>query len=222
MKLVGTDGDSKEENGIDDIAPLLLGYYMDNYHGQAIDHSTKQPAIQQWPHYSKDIFQAMAGKIIQLQPQNNTSDMGKTTWTVDGKTVLDETEYASDPYLTTVDGTGTLNIPIEKALGTSYKVTSVTPYKLNENTQKVLRDRWHISSKDLPAEDVTKTVTIQVTDKLNATDAVANLKQNKVLASLFSGLPSYIAFLFKIMVTFALILFSSSLILSFSPKRGEE
>jgi hypothetical protein len=164
----------------------------------------------------------MAGKIIQLQPQNNTSDMGKTTWTVDGKTVLDETEYASDPYLTTVDGIETLNIPIEKAIGTSYKVTSVTLYAQTMETKRVLYDRWQIALPLLSTEDITKTVTIQVTDKLNATDAVANLKQNKVLASLFSGLPSYIAFLFKIMVTFALILFSSSLILSFSPKRKEK
>ena len=208
MKLVGTDGDSKEENGIDDIAPLLLGYYVD------------KDAAKQWPNYSKDIFQAMAGKIIQLQPQNNTSDMGKTTWTVDGKTVLDETEYASDPYLTTVDGIETLNIPIEKALGTSYKVTSVTPYAQTMETKRVLYDRWQISTPTLATKDIANNFTIQVADKLNEATVVASkIDRTKVLASLFSGLPSYIAFLFKIMVTFVLILFSSSLLLSFSPDK---
>jgi hypothetical protein len=87
-------------------------------------------------------------------------------------------------------------------------------------TKRVLYDRWQISTPTLATKDIANNFTIQVADKLNEATVVASkIDRTKVLASLFSGLPSYIAFLFKIMVTFVLILFSSSLLLSFSPDK---
>ncbi len=207
----------------DSIAPVLLGYHVEEYKGQAIDPATKQPTIQKWPDYSKDLFQAVQGKAIQLKAAANTSyaQTGKVTWVVDGVPIeADKTDAASGAYLS--DNNTVLNLPIVKAVGESYKVTSIVPYKQDAASTQKLYDKWGISSSVVATADVVKTVTITASDNLNGKAvALDTKKQNKVLASLFSGLPDYIIFLFKIIITSALILFSSGLVMNLSPERKE-
>ncbi|EKE11542.1 MAG: hypothetical protein ACD_15C00063G0001 [uncultured bacterium] len=191
------------------LSPVLMGQFVDKDKGL------------QWDDYSKDFFQAVAGSTVKLQAPNNTASLGTTTWTVDGEEIINTNNSSIEAFVS--DGGNTLNLPVTKQLGASYTITSTTSHKQDEATKKALYDKWNISRSNLSENDIVKTIKVIVSDNINGEKKITYQKkdENKILASLFSGLPGYISFLFKIIVTFALIIFSSSLILSISPERKE-
>jgi hypothetical protein len=192
------------------LSPVLLGHFID------------EDEALQWPHYSEDYFQAIEGSTVQMQAQNNTPTEGETTWFVDGQQITASENSSSEPFLS--NNGNTLNLPIKKSLGEKYTISSSTSRKYDASTKALLYDEWGISKSNLSENNLSKSITVIVSDNINGKASPVTydkINRDKVLASLFSGLPDYIFFLFKIIVTFALILFSSSLIISISPERKE-
>jgi hypothetical protein len=189
-------------------SPLLLGNYID------LDNKY-------WPDYSQDSFEAIQGKTIRLKPFFNTT-FSEANWIIDGTVLTSENASALGA---SVDGDGTLNLKIEKDSGYSYSVGMEAVYSQTLAAKKYLVANEGVSPTSFEEKNVSKTISIAVVDQFSSSTgksvAAAPAGNKKVLASLFSGLPAYINFLFRIIVTMALILFSASLLSSLFPKQDQ-
>jgi len=189
-------------------APVLLGNYVD------LDGK-------QWPDYSLDSFEALQGETIKLKPFFNTPFANDYFWSIDGVTIDDSNAAAFGANIDS--GDGSLSFPANKSLGDSYDVSISSLYTQSALAKKALQKYWNVSLADFYEKPIGTSINIQVTDTL--TDAAGNItgsvKNTKVLASLFSQVPSYINFLFRVILTIALILFTTSILFSLSPKQSE-
>ncbi len=180
--------------------PVLLGNYID----------LKEKS---WPDYSKTNFLGLADKPIKLQAdvKGFTPLPGNLTWTVDGQEVT-ASNVATLGY--TLDDTGGIILPA-KALGEDYEVSATTFYAQDILTKNALNKYWGVSYDQFYEKKVSSKISI----KLQAsTDMVASAQAKKIMATIYSGTPAYLAFLLRIALTAFVILFLSQLTLTFFPK----
>ncbi len=181
-------------------APVLLGNYID------LDNK-------QWPDYSTDSFEALPGTTVKLRvTANPVALMDKAAWFVNGVAVTANT-----------DGTLEIPIPADALIGEAYTVGIGALYTQPNSVKKLLNARWDVPLTDFYEKQVGSSITIKIADHLSSTPAgTAKVNKQKVLASLFSELPTYVNFLFRIVLTILLILFSTGLLFSIFPKQNQE
>lgn len=183
--------------------PNLLGYYID-YDGK------------KWPDWSKDNFQAIAGEKIKL-----AADF--TGFVPDGKNwgwIVDEVGINSTnagDYGLEIDTDNNLVMTAPES-GQSVTVGISSLYFPDSETKKALNAYWGVSYGGFYETEIGDSVEIKAVDSISASTSANNKSNGKIMASLFSSTPSYIAFLFRIVLTGGLLLFMSGFILSFFPK----
>jgi hypothetical protein len=184
--------------------PVLLGHYID-YDGK------------EWPDYSENNFQAIAGENITLTANfiGFIPESGNFGWIVDGVEVTKDNASALGYE---INDNNELTISAAE-LGESINVGLDALYFPDTQTKKMLNAYWGINYGDFFETEVGNSIDIASVDSLSGGSVSKNTtSKNKIMASLFSSTPTYLAFLFRIVLTGLLLLFFSSFILSFFPK----
>jgi hypothetical protein len=181
--------------------PILLGNYTD------LDEEA-------WPDYSEDSFEGVAGTAISLKPEIDMPLGSDFVWFIDGIAMTSENAAAFGASLDSE--TNALEFPALKNMGDSYSVGIRGLYTQDKNTKKYLNQYWGVGLNEFYEAPIEDSIEIALVGSL--ADQQANSGSQKILATLATGLPGYIAFLFRIVLTTILILATSWIFMSFSPK----
>jgi hypothetical protein len=187
--------------------PNLLGHYVD------LDGKY-------WPDLSKTNFSALSDTPIKLKAAFSgfipTQD--QYTWYVDGYEVNKDNAAG---YGHSIDADGTITL-IDKSIGQVYNVTVGYLFSQDKNSKNALTKYWGVSLDKFYEKKISSSVQIQFVGSISDTQgANKNNIPKKIIASIYSSTPAYIAFLLRIVLTaFAMIIFSK-IILSFFPNLKE-
>jgi len=187
---------------------LLLGEYQD-FDGIS------------YPDRSTTKFQALTGNNIEVvpkfsgtvTPQVITSSEYTYQWNVDGTPITID-NYTSYGYDIDLDDYGKLILP-PKDNGEKYTISFSTTFAPTALTKKLLNKFWDITYNDFYEKKLSAGIEIEMT---SASIAQAENSPKKILATVSSGIPSYIAFLFRIMLSGCAIIFALKIIFSILPK----
>lgn len=185
--------------------PVLLGNYVD------LD-------SKQWPDYSDKDFQASPGSTISLQPILNNPFAQNLIWYIDG---IPMTPENLPLFGATMAADGTLAFPAAKQLGEIYNVSVQALYAQSNNIKKFLYQAAGVQLNEFLEMTISDNIEIQMAD-LAGTSGAKTSAPRKFLAAIFTGLPVYVSFLFRIVLTVMLILAVSWITMSFTPRVQEE
>jgi hypothetical protein len=183
------------------LRPVLLGYYVD-LNGK------------QWPDYSSQNFQGLTGTNLKLQATFTgfAPPAGTYSWYVNNELA----GSADDTTGSSVDQNGVLSFPAG-SMDNSYNINVSDMYSPSIAAQKALNYYWNVPITEFYSTPVGASAQISLVDNLpGQATAQTNVPPKKILASLYTSLPAYLAFLFRVVLTIFVILFTSGLILSFS------
>ncbi len=177
-------------NDEDACVPLLKGYYID------LDDVS-------WPDYSETEFETLNGSLLDLKVDftGETPPDDSIVWTIDGN------------FAATGDN---LIFPIIKPIGESYSVSVSGLYSQDNLTAKALLEYWDINYDGLYEKNSSKTIEVKVVGALS--DSTTSGKINKFLAAIAVGFPSYLSFLFRLILTTALMIFTYRVVLVVIPQ----
>jgi hypothetical protein len=183
--------------------PNLLGHYID------LDGIY-------WPDYSKTNFSAISDTYIKLKANFSgfVPTQSQYVWYVDGYEV---TPSNASIYGYSIDSDGVLTLT-DKPIGSTYDVTAGYLFSQDKNTKKALTQYWGVTMDKFYEKKISSTININFVGSISETQgANKNNVSKKIIASIYSSTPAYIAFLLRIVLTaFALLIFSK-IILSFLP-----
>jgi hypothetical protein len=193
--------------------PLLLGYYK-----KADTNGTLL-----YPDNSSTDFEAVSGYPIHFQAVFSgitTPDNSSYAWYVNEQPVSSSTD-STQP---SVDSNGVLTVPMGQ-VDDSYTISVGAIYAPDSKTELALSKYWGVASSDLYAKPIGASANVKIVAALSnqpgQTTAQAKASK-KILATIYSSLPSYLAFLFRIVLTAFVLLFFSGLVLSFFPEIQKE
>ena len=179
--------------------------------------------------FSQDFFQAEEAETITIAPNfnfdkeilrnindptNENDDTWQIQWMVDGTAISPQD---MEPFPNIDPLTGNLNLPINKSEGEKYTISAEALYTQPDPARRALYKIWNVSPESFYEKKVGDSLEIEVID-LDAPLVQSGTK--KILASVFSGMPSYLNFLFRTVLTLALILFMANLSFILFPKQG--
>lgn len=169
----------------------------------------------EWPDYSTLNFNGISNNYIRFKAVANgfTPSPSDYTWFVNGETVT-----GSSDYTYSVDSSGILTIPTGQA-GGSYDISIQTLYSQDNPTKIALSKYWNVAYDQLYENTISKSITVNIQD---GTATTASAKSKKLIATIYTSLPSYLAFILRIALTAFLILFVSQIILVFFPEISNE
>ncbi|MFC1645281.1 hypothetical protein ACFL08_04615 [Patescibacteria group bacterium] len=180
--------------------PKLLGKYI-GLDGEEIEDESKTSFEAE---FGPDDIEQVIEIEAQFVPSWLPSDL-KIDWVIDGNAVEDFHE----PLLR-ID---TKDYPD----GSKFNITASSVYVQDIQTRKDLRDKWNISQ--FKTGDRALVGGVGVSKIINPELASARKAPIRVMASLISGLPSQIMFLFRIALTMTMIVVVSGLMMSFERRR---
>jgi hypothetical protein len=187
--------------------PNLLGHYVD------LDGKY-------WPDFSKTNFSALSDTPIKLKANfyGFIPTQDQYTWYVDGYEV---NRSNAAGYGHSIDANGIITL-IDKSVGQVYNVKVGYLFSQDKNTKNALTKYWEVSMDKFYEKKISSSVQIDFVGSISDTQgANKNNLSKKVIASIYSSTPAYIAFLLRIVLTaFAMIIFSK-IILSFFPNLKE-
>lgn len=188
--------------------PVLLGHYID------LDGIY-------WPDYSQEKFNALADEYIQLYPSSGGMTPSSLEWYVNG--ILIDRDNASLFDYSIGDDDNVL-VMKGKDLDQIDNVSLEATFIVDPITKKALVKYWDATYTDFYDKPFTQDIEISYVGSL--AEAAGTLSQNdspkKVLASVISAAPEYLAFLFRVVLTSFLMLAFSKVILSLFPYIGTE
>jgi hypothetical protein len=187
--------------------PNLLGHYVD------LDGK-------QWPDFSKNNFQGLAGREIKLRAsaENFFATPENFKWYVDGNLIDSSSAEVFGYGLDSDNGTITL---APKELGEDYDVISELFYTQSSLVKKALNKYWNVNYNQFYEKPVSTGINIRIVNS-DLSGSQSSSSGKKIMANLYSSLPGYLTFLIRIVLTAAFILFSSSFLLSFFPNIKNE
>jgi len=197
-----------EINFVDDVCPKtnssdichrnVLGKYFD-------------VNSQEFTDYSKLNFWARNDSDIKLEAEVTgfSASPESYSWNIDGQNI---SASNADLYGFTIDSEGILTLPPKEIRGESYNITVGTLYTQENLVKKALKDIWGVTYNQFYEKTIADEAIITMMDAEEITQGPAK----KIFASVYSSVPSYLAFLLRIILTISLILFTTKLIFSFS------
>lgn len=209
-------------------APTLLGYYVDPINANTVteginagmETTTGTTDTTTWPDLSTDKFEALFEESVTIKPTINTEiPEGNKAWFFDGVQVT--TDNMTELGIAAIDATtDAISFTVNKAVGEKYTLTYGALYTPSDLVKNALYATWAVPQTSFYEKTVSQTIEIEVTDYLSSTK-IAQTKntQQKVLASLFSAIPSYINFLFRVTLTIFLILFLMRTLFAIFPEQ---
>jgi hypothetical protein len=188
----------------DNCGQTLLGNYID------LDGK-------KWPDYSDVNYWANTGNVIHLAASSTgfSVPQGGFLWVVDG-VGIDTSTAPSYGYVINDDGSITLP---PKETGDSYDVTAGIVYTQDNAVKKALNEYWNVAYNQFYEKPISASISIEMKD---AGFASASAGNKRILASVYASLPSYFAFIFRIVLTGLILLVGSSIILSLFPEIKNE
>lgn len=186
-------------------APVLLGNYID------LDGVS-------WPDYSDVSFQASQGTTISFQPILNNPFARNFLWYIDGIAMIGDNLAI---FGAAIADDGTLIFPANKPLGEIYNVAIQALYSQDNNAKKFLNLNEGVQMADFFESAVSNNIEIQMVDLAGVSGAQKSVPR-KFLATISAGLPAYISFLFRIVLTVMLILAVSWITMGIAPGTQEE
>lgn len=188
------------------VQPVLLGNYVDLNNVS-------------WPDYSDSDLETTPGSVITLMPILNNPFVQNFVWYIDG---VPMTADNLPLFGATVDAAnGTLTFPANKQLGDNYAVSIQALYAQDTNTKKFLNQTAGVQLDEFYESTIGDSVNIQLVNALSGTPTAKAGGNQQLLASLFTGLPAYLNFLFRIVLTTLLILAVSWVVMAISPRVPE-
>jgi hypothetical protein len=177
-------------------APTILGYFLN-------------PDGTETPDESQKNFEALQGSTIKLEALflGPTDDLASLVWSV--------------PEASITALGKTFSFDALNPTGNSYTVNTAITYGQDAATKKALYDYWGVSFGSFYEKEITKQINIDIVDSINATEGELVYSGRKPVASLFSGVSAYFIFLFKILLTTALIIFGLGILSSLASGRRE-
>ncbi|MFZ5982588.1 MAG: hypothetical protein ACOYS2_03420, partial [Patescibacteria group bacterium] len=170
---------------------VLLGYYIDTDDVE-------------WPDYSETDFQALQGGTASLSADFvgfEPTDYSEVNWYLDG----------------VLSGTGKdFSFEIDKDSGQSYSVSASYLFSIDNNTAKALDEFWDSPESAFYDKTISATIDMEVSDSY---ENFAKKKNQRLMASLIAGVPSYLGFLFRILLTTALMIFTAKIVFMLSLKK---
>lgn len=172
--------------------PIQLGNYIDL-------NGTK------WPDYSAENFWGISNSTIQLKAVTTgfTPAAGSYIWAING-------------YAAGTDETLAISAGQD---GDSYEIYVQTLYSQDNPTKIALTKYWNVPYEQLYENNISSSITLNIQD---GTPITASTKNKKIMATIYTSIPSYLAFLLRIVLTAFLILFVSQIILMFFPRINRE
>ena len=198
--------------------PKELGVFKDPYNP---DDETR------WEKdYSQDIFQVDENvDSLVIEPSffnfdrtithkdQDPSGNWKIRWIVDGS-IVEPTAIAPAPHMDPL--TGNLNLPIQRDDEDKHTISLEVFYTQTALIKKALYKIWSVPKDSFYEKKISDSMEIEVVEA-PATSYQSGTK--KILASVFSGLPNYVNFLFRTVLTLALILFLANMSFILFPKQ---
>lgn len=170
-----------------------------------------------WPDYSQTEFEAAIGdRPIKLTTSSDAKNIPgfSSDWYVDN-TLVTNGNYP-------LDNEGILTLS-PKEINQFYDVAIAASYVPDLNVKKALNEYWGIGYNEFYEKQFGATIRIKMVDNMTDAAQIDSLRPTpkRILAAAASGLPSYLAFLLRITLSIALILFILSLVFSLAPKLNE-
>jgi len=183
--------------------PVLLGNYVD-LEGKL------------WPDKSTASFEAIVGKMISLKPVLNMPFATNAQWYIDNIAIDTDTATLFGASIT---DDGALTFPANKLTGETYSVAYTALYAQPNETKKFLNASYNVQLNEFYEKQIGHMIEITLVDSLDGTVPVAKTSApGKILAAIITDVPTYLGFLFRIVLTAGLLLFVSWLVLSLFPK----
>ncbi len=159
---------------------------------------------------SKINFQAKAGEKIKLKIDSTgfSPSVDKYAWLVDGQVI---TQATAGVFGFNIDNNGVLTLP-SKEEGENYDVSASILYSQSDLTKQALNKYWGVSYNQFYEKLISDTITIKVIDPNNFT-LMFQGNNKKIMANIYSALPTYLNFLLKLVLTAFILLFGSGFIL---------
>lgn len=187
----------------DTAQPILMGNY--------IDLSGKS-----WPDYSTTNYVGLTNSTLKLAVSSNTPYLADHYWSIDGDSP--ENAVAFDAG---ADKDGSLSFFSTKLLGEDYSVGVTSVYAQSKNVRAALHKYWGIQLNEFYEKQISDTIEIKLVDSFAGSAGAKKPQNNKLLASLFTGVPAYVNFLFRIVLTIAVLILVSRIIFTLFPKINE-
>jgi hypothetical protein len=172
--------------------------------------------------YSRTTFQADQLSSVtftrHLYPSYIADSITQAAWLVDGIDPTNVNPPLGYTPATVAADAASVSIPINKLPGDSYNVSFTALYSADPALKPILNRVWGIGFNQIASFPLSTTVDLKVAIP---TATAENTGPKKFLATLSSGLPSYISFLFRIVLTAALLLLGTHIIFSFLPSSIE-
>lgn len=188
---------------------LLLGNYIDIYGVSFEDRSNTT-------------FQALTGYNIELSPVFSGIATPKTfdspedcsyQWNVDGN-IINTGNVTDYGYGIDLEDYGKLILPPKK-YGETYKISFSNLFTQSNAVKQVLNKYWNVTYGGFYEKRLTDSVEIKM---VSAEIAQKENSPQKILAAVSSGIPNYIAFLFRIVLSGCVIIFAVKIIFFILPK----
>jgi hypothetical protein len=183
--------------------PNLIGHYID------LDGTY-------WPDYSKANFSAVSDTDIKMKANfyGFVPTQSQYSWYVDGYEI---TKSNAPDYGYKIEDDGTI-ILASKPIGSAYNLTAGYLFSQDKNTKKALSEYWGVTLDKFYEKKIASSILITFVGSISETEGASkNNLPKKIIASIYSSTPAYIAFLLRIVLTaFAMLIFSK-IILSFFP-----
>jgi hypothetical protein len=192
---------------------ILLGNYVDFDNKSYEDRSDQS-------------FQALTGKNLELYPAFSGIDTPKVfasasdclyKWTVNGDTITAEnaTDYG---YSVDLSDYGKLILPPKEA-EEIYSISLSAAYTPTNATKKTLNKYWNITYNEFYEKRLTDDIAIEM---VSTEIAQKDKSSGKIFATVSSGIPEYIAFLFRIALSGLAIVLALKIIFFILPKNQSE
>ena len=170
-----------------------------------------------WDDRSITEFQALTGNDIKLTPTFSGVDLSRDTdrkkfqWTIDGNVISEAnvTEYGGYGIKD-----GALTLP-PKAYGEAYSIGFSTLYTQDSAKKQVLNKYWNVGYGDFYEKKLDHSIKIQMA---SVELAKAQTGKKPILATISAGIPSYIAFLFRLVLSGLVIIFATKMLFFILPK----
>ena len=121
----------------------------------------------------------------------------------------------------TVDADGTLKFTANKLPGEIYSMVYGGTYSQAPGIKQILNSSFNVPLNGFYETPVGATVRLTMASSLGSNVALQGSTGHKILASLGTDVPAYITFLFRIVLTTMLILFTSWILLALVPRHEE-
>ena len=166
--------------------------------------------------YNENLFQSQKNSIVLIRPALNFDRSALRESNIQGNPVDIWFVDGAPADRANIDADGNLLLPINKEAGEKYKISFQALHTQPMLIKRALGNIWNVPDETFYERTISDSLEIEV---IETPETSYRSGTKKILASVFSGLPNYVNFLFRTVLTLALILFVANLSFILFPKQ---